>query len=116
MAENQGIGKKVYTQTRKFPDYERFGLTSQMQRAVISVSSNIAEGTSRKSGKDQGYFLQVAYSSLMETLSQLILANDFKYIEDNEYQEIRSLIEEISYLLNAYHKSILNPKSSSDQQ
>ena len=93
--------------TRKFPDSERFGIVSQLQRASVSVSSNIAEGSSRKSGKDQGYLIQLAYSSLMECLSQLILAFDLGYISEEELKEVRNQIEEISNLLNAYRKAIL---------
>jgi four helix bundle protein len=99
--------------TGKFPDREKFGIVSQLQRAVVSVSSNIAEGSSRKSGKDQGYFLQIAYSSLMESLSQLILAFDLGYIKEEDLSEVRVQIEEISNLLNAYSKSILKAKDAS---
>jgi len=53
----------VYRITRAFPDYERFGLANQMRRAVVSVSSNIAEGSSRESKKDFARFIQLAYGS-----------------------------------------------------
>jgi four helix bundle protein len=102
--------KQVYFLTRKFPDSERFGIVSQLQRASVSISSNIAEGSSRKSGKDQGYLIQLAYSSLMECLSQLILAYDLGFISESELKEVRNHIEEISNLLNAYRKAILNSK------
>lgn len=102
--------KKIYLLTRKFPDSEKFGIVSQMQRASVSISSNIAEGTSRKSSKDQGHFIQVAYASLMECLSQLILAYDLGFIKESELIEIREYVEEISNLLNAYHNAILAPK------
>jgi four helix bundle protein len=105
--------KKIYLLTGKFPDREKFGIVSQLQRAVVSVSSNIAEGSSRKSGKDQGYFLQIAYSSLMESLSQLILAFDLGYIKEEDLSEVRVQIEEISNLLNSYSKSILKAKDAS---
>jgi four helix bundle protein len=102
--------KQIYLLTRKFPDSERFGIVSQLQRASVSVSSNIAEGSSRKSGKDQGYLIQLAYSSLMECLSQLILAYDLGFISESELKEVRNQIEEISNLLNAYRKAILHSK------
>lgn len=102
--------KKIYLLTRKFPDSEKFGIVSQMQRASVSISSNIAEGTSRKSSKDQGHFIQVAYASLMECLSQLILAYDLGFIKESELIEIREYVEEISNLLNAYRNAILAPK------
>jgi four helix bundle protein len=107
--------KTVYLLTKKFPDNEKFGIVSQLQRASISVSSNIAEGSSRKSGKDQGYFVQLAYSSLMECLSQFILAYDLGFIKESELKEVREQIEEISNLLNAYRNAILHPKDPTDQ-
>jgi four helix bundle protein len=107
--------KRIYLLTIKFPKNEKFGIVSQLQRAAVSVSSNIAEGSSRTSGKDQGYFLQMAYSSLMECLSQLILAYDLEFINESELIETREKIEEISNLLNAYRKAILNAKVQSDQ-
>ncbi|MDD2229247.1 MAG: four helix bundle protein [Candidatus Cloacimonetes bacterium] len=65
--------QKIYCLTKTLPAGERFGLTSQIQRAAVSVSSNIAEGASRKGYKDQAHFYQIAYASLMEVLCQLIL-------------------------------------------
>jgi four helix bundle protein len=98
--------KSIYLLTNKFPEYERFGISSQLQRAAVSISSNIAEGSSRKSSKDQGHFLQMSYSSLMECLNLLILGNDLGYIEKPTLDEFREKIEELSNLLNSYHKAI----------
>ncbi len=106
--------KQTYLITRKFPENEKYGLVSQLQRASISVSSNIAEGSSRKSKKDQGYFIQLAYSSLMECLSQLLLAYDLGFLKEPELNKIREQIEEISNLLNSYRNSILNLKNPSN--
>ena len=64
----------VYTCTRGFPDSERFGLTSQMRRAVVSISSNIAEGSGRGSKRDFGRFVEIAYGSVMEVVSQAQIA------------------------------------------
>ncbi|MFZ4115936.1 MAG: four helix bundle protein [Chthoniobacterales bacterium] len=68
--------KSVYTITRLFLNAEKFGMTSQLNRAAISVPKNITEGSSRKSSKDQAHFTQLAYSSLLETLNLLILVFD----------------------------------------
>ncbi len=68
--------KSVYTITRLFPNAEKFGMTSQLNRAAFSVPTNIAEGSGQKSSKDQAHFTQLAYSSLLETLNLLILAFD----------------------------------------
>lgn len=82
-----------------------------MRRAIISVSSNLAEGTSRTSSKDQAHFYQLSYSSLMEVLSQLIVSKDFQYIGDVEYNDARSKIESVSYLLNQIRKCTFSKPS-----
>lgn len=65
----------VYAVTKEFPADERFGLTSQMRRAAVSISSNIAEGSSRSSDKDFAHFVEIAYGSLMEVVSQSPVAS-----------------------------------------
>jgi len=94
------LAKKIYILTNSFPKTEKFGLCSQLQRASISVSSNIAEGTSRVTCKDQSRFTNISYSSLMEVLSELQIAVDLEYINNKKYSELRTLIEKISYKLN----------------
>jgi four helix bundle protein len=95
----------IYKTTKTFPEEERFGLVSQMNRAGISIASNIAEGSSRKSKKDKAHFYQIAYSSLMELASQIIIGKDLGFISENEYLTLRSKIYEISNKLNALYKS-----------
>ena len=70
------LTKNIYKISAGFPDSEKFGLTSQIRRASISVSSNIAEGSSRKSGVEQARYTEIAFGSLLEILNQLIVAND----------------------------------------
>jgi four helix bundle protein len=77
-----------------------------MRRSVISISSNIAEGSSRKSPKDQKHFYTMSYSSAMELLNQLILSLDLQFINNAIYKEIREQIEYITNQLNALQKSI----------
>ena len=72
----------VYKLTRLFPTDERYGLINQMRRAAISISSNIAEGTSRATKKDQAHFSTIAYSSTIELLNQLILCNELNFIKN----------------------------------
>ena len=99
----------IYRITRGFPDDERFGITHQMRRAAISVSSNIVEGSYRSTGKDKSNFMTIAYSSLMELLNQTIVSFDLSYINDTQYKEIRSQIEKVSNKLNSltkYFKSL----------
>ena len=95
----------VYQITSTFPKNETFGLSSQMQRAAISVSSNIAEGSVRFSPKEQSRFYELAFGSLMEILSQIILANKIGYIIDKDYEELRCNIEDISRMLNGLSKA-----------
>lgn len=87
-----------------FPDSEKYGLSSQIKRAAISVASNIAEGSSRRSRKDQAHYTQIAYSSMMEVACQLIISKDMKLISDEKYAELRMKMEEIANKLNALHK------------
>jgi four helix bundle protein len=100
--------KITYGLTNTFPVEEKFGIINQMRRAAISVSSNISEGSSRSSFKDQARFTVISYGSLMELLNQYILSNDLKWISDNELMEIRILIEEISNKLNSLRNYQLN--------
>jgi len=94
------LTKEIYLLTKKFPDDEKFGITSQLRRAIISVCSNIAEGSSRKSKKDQAHFYNISYSSLTESLNQLIISNDLGYLKDESLEEIRNEIHTISLMLN----------------
>jgi len=98
---------KIYSLTKGFPSDEKFGMVNQMRRAAVSVSSNIAEGSSRNSQKDQANFYGMAYSSLMELLNQLIISNELSWISSEELSIIRKDIEVVSFKINALRKSIL---------
>lgn len=107
--DSRELTKMIYRITKGFPDDEKFGITTQMRRAVISVSSNIVEGSYRSTGKDKSNFITIAYSSLMELLNQTIASLDLKYINEDQYHEIRSQIEKVSNKLSAltkYFKSL----------
>ena len=104
--KSRELTKHIYLITKDYPPVEKFGLISQMRRSVISISSNIAEGSSRKSPKDQKHFYTMSYSSAMELLNQLILSLDLKFINNGIYKEIREQIEYITNQLNALQKSI----------
>lgn len=103
--KSRDFTKFIYLKTKTFPDFEKFGLSSQIQRAAVSVCSNIAEGSSRFSLKDQKLFYQIAYSSLMETMNQLIISYDLGYVDDMFLTEIRERVLLISRLLNALRNS-----------
>jgi four helix bundle protein len=95
----------IYKVTKKFPKDEVFGLTSQMRRCSISIASNLAEGSGRNSFKDKARFTEIAYSSSLELLNQVILCNDFEYINENEYIQIREKITEVNMLIDGLYKS-----------
>ena len=100
--------KDIYSLTKTFPPEEQFGLTSQIRRATISISSNLAEGSARISGKEKARFSEIAFGSLMEVLNQLILAQDLGYISEFDILRRRPLIEEIANKINSLRKSQLN--------
>ncbi len=97
--------KTLYSVTNEFPSDERFGISSQLRRSAISVSSNIAEGSTRWSKKDKARFYEIAYGSLMENLNQLILAYDLKYLPEGDFIEMRVLIDGIAKKLSALYRS-----------
>lgn len=106
--ESKDLTNYIYNITTKFPESEKFGLTSQIRRAAISICSNIAEGTSRITNKDKAHFLSISFSSTMEVLNQLILAYELKYISEEEYLICRKRIESITNKLNSLRKHILS--------
>ncbi len=100
--------RKIYDTTSSFPKDEQFGLTNQLRRASVSVSSNIAEGSGRISNKDKARFIEIAFSSLLEVINQLILANDLSFVDEHELSVFREEINELSNKLNAFHKKLLS--------
>lgn len=97
---------EIYRLTTLFPKSEQFTLSDQIRRAISAVPANIAEGNSRSTGKDTAHFLSIAYSSLMETMNHLILAQRLGYIDEHILLDFRMKIEkagaQISALRN-YH-------------
>lgn len=106
--EARKLAIKIYKSTREFPDDEKFGLISQMRRSGISISSNIAEGTSRISNKDQIRFFEIAYGSLMELLNQLIISCDLEFLNVDYLSALRVDIDSISYKLTRLRDSKLH--------
>ncbi|MBR1401364.1 MAG: four helix bundle protein [Prevotella sp.] len=96
----------VYQLTKSFPPTEQYGLANQMQRAVISVPSNIAEGMGRFSLKERMHFLEIAYGSLMEVMCQLEVAEILGYISANDLRQYDEKITEISKMLIGLRKSM----------
>ncbi|MGX7668197.1 four helix bundle protein [Flavobacterium pedocola] len=91
----------MYQVTSEFPETEKFGLISQLRRASISICSNVAEGSARKSFKDKTHFTTMAFSSAVEVLNQLIISHELKFISENQYIDLRKNLESITNKLNA---------------
>lgn len=106
--KSRQLSIKIYKSTKNFPSEEKFGITSQMRCASVSISSNIAEGTGRHSFKDKARFTEIAYSSALELLNQVILSNDLEFLSDEYYKEIRVDISEIAAMLDGLYKSQIN--------
>ena len=102
----RAVNRSVYQATKHFPKEELFGLTSQLRRASVSVSSNIAEGSGRNSDADFAHFLEIAYGSLMEVVSQLYLALDEAYINSGEFNSIADASQTLAGKLVALSKSL----------
>ena len=90
----------VYRLTSQFPADERFGLTSQLRRAAVSIPSNIAEGQGRNSDGDFVRFLSIAYGSLREVETQLLIAVRLNYLEQPSFQPVQELCDETGRILN----------------
>ncbi len=96
---------KVYVVTKNFPKDEQFGLTNQVRRAVISITSNIAEGFSRNSYKEKLQFYSIALGSLTEVQNQLLIAKDVGYLEADIFTDISDKAVICSKLLNGLIKT-----------
>ena len=103
------IVKRTYKLLKKFPVEERYAMCDQLRRAVLSITSNIAEGVNRFSVKDKAHFIEIAYGSLMEVSSQIEIAEELEYISTEDRMSMDILIEEdarlLSGLLNSYKPS-----------
>jgi four helix bundle protein len=98
----------VYKLTSKFPEDEKFNLSSQLKRSSVSIASNIAEGFARKSAKDKRKFYQIALGSLNELQSQLGLANDVLAINIPSFSQLDNLIIRTHKLINGLIKSAMD--------
>lgn len=93
--------KDVYRVTKAFPAEEKFGLVSQINRAAVSVASNIAEGSGRTSRKDQAHFTQLAYGSLMEVACQMEISFELGFVLESELSSVTKAICILSEKLSA---------------
>ena len=100
------LSKAIYRLTKSFPDDERFGLTSQLRRASVSVPSNIAEGQGRLTAGEFKQFLGTARGSVFEIETQVQLASELDYIPANDAAQIIEMTSEVSRLLNGLIRSL----------
>ena len=107
--KSKELVKQIYELLKKFPREEQFALSDQLRRAVISIPSNIAEGSGRNSQKDQAHFYNIAYGSLMEVFSQLDIACDLGYISQEEFNQLESLINEEAKMLSGLIAKRIQP-------
>lgn len=98
----------IYRITSDYPVYERFGLSSQFQRAAVSIPANIAEGYKKMGKADKLRFMNIAQGSLEECRYYILLSNDLNYISEETYLDLIESIEDVSRLLNSYCKAIVN--------
>ncbi|RJQ39872.1 MAG: four helix bundle protein [Nitrospiraceae bacterium] len=100
------LSLEIYRITKRFPLEEKYGLTSQIRRAAVSVTSNIAEGYARKTRPEYIQFLYVAYGSNCELETQILLSGDLGYIKSEELKQLQEEISEIERMLKALIKSL----------
>ena len=102
--EGHDLVLQVYQATKNFPREEQFGLTNQLRRAVVSITSNIAEGFSRNSYKEKVQFYSMALGSVTEVQNQLIIARDIKYSPIKEFEQLAQQTIIVNKLLNGIIK------------
>ena len=95
------IVKEIYSVTRGFPGSELYGLTNQMRRASVSLPSNIAEGSSRRSNADFARFLEIALGSAFELETQLILSKELEYLNQENFEKITDNLNLFQKQLNS---------------
>jgi hypothetical protein len=98
--EARKLTTDIYKLTEKFPEKEKFGLTNQIRRSVVSIAANIAEGTTRFSAKEQAHFSSISYGSLIELISHLIVSLDLGYVTQEELELLRNKIQPLSLKIN----------------
>ena len=109
--ESRKLVVAVYQLLDKFPNFEKYALCDQIRRSIVSVPSNLAEGSGRVSPKEQLHFYEISYGSLMESYNQLILA-DLKYISNDELEGIFPQIDTVARMLNGLRSSIIKKLST----
>lgn len=102
----------IYRLTQAFPKEEQFNLTSQIRRAIGSVTANLVEGSGRATDRDKCRFTNTAYSSALEVLDHLIAASDLNFIDEEQYITHRVKLDKLINKLNAYYRYQLGRDSN----
>jgi four helix bundle protein len=97
----------VYDVTRRFPAEERFGLTSQLRRSAVAVSSNVAEGSGRGSNSDFARFVGIGYSSLLESVSQTHIARRQQFLAQEAFDDVYQRAEQVARMLSGLKSSLV---------
>ena len=106
---------EVYRATAIFPDEEKFGLVSQMRRAAVSIPSNIAEGAGRSSGKQFGYFLDIAQGSISELETQILISQNLKFLSSSQVKSLLHELGEISRMVFGLKRSLDKGRVNSER-
>jgi len=104
--ESMTLAKDVFMLTKTFPETEKYGLVSQMNRCSVSIPSNIAEGTGRNSDKELQRFLNIALGSCFELETQLLLARSFEYLDSDHTTSLTKKITTIQKIISGFKKSL----------
>ncbi len=112
--ESHQVVIDVYTLTKRFPGDEKFGLTNQIRRSAVSITSNIAEGFGRHTFRDKVHFYYQARGSMLELRNQLLLSKDISYLSNQDYEKIEQKIDTAQKLLHGLivKTNSLCPRSS----
>lgn len=105
---------KIYNSTLSFPSEEKFGLTSQLRRAAISIPINISEGAGRNSNKEFANFVQIAIGSASEVECELLIAKDLGYLDEINHKNLEDELIEIRRMMFAFRESLLKSSTSTE--
>jgi len=104
--KSMNLVTEIYQLTNTFPVHERFGLISQMQRAAVSIPTNIAEGSAKTSNKDFSRFLEIAVGSSLELETELTIALNLKYIDSMNFENIQNEIIELQKMITVFKNKL----------
>lgn len=100
--EAKTLALLIYKATESFPKHELFSLTNQMRRAAVSIPSNIAEGTGRKTNKEKAQFSYISRGSLFELETQTVIAFELTYLSKDDFDKISEQVVKCRQLINGY--------------